>query len=86
MTLEDLKKAVGNKNLILGSQRTVKELKKGSLKKIFLASNCDKATKETIEINAKVLKVDVSKLNITSEELGIIVKKPFSVSVASLLK
>lgn len=86
MTLAELKKFVGNKKLILGSGRTIKLLKKGELKEIFLSSNMSKASKSAIETHAKMMGVKVSELGITNEEMGVVVKKPFGVSVASIQK
>ena len=86
MSLAELKKIVGDKKLILGVDRTIKALRKGNLKKIFISANCAERTKETIETNSKLFKVDVSQLKISNEEFGVVVKKPFAVSVASLQK
>lgn len=86
MTTAELKKLVGNSKLVIGTQRTMKELKKGNLKKIFISSNCHQDVKDSIISNAKLLGVEVSQLDVTNEETGIIVKKPFAVSVVSLQK
>ena len=86
MTLSELKKNVGNKKLILGLNRTVKEMKKGNVNEIFLASNCSMEMKKDIEAVAKKFKIKISELDVTNEEMGVVVKKPFAVSVACLLK
>ena len=86
MSLAELKKLVGDKKLIIGTDRTMKELTKGGLKEIFLSSNCSKETKENIETHAGMFKVKVSTVDITNDDMGVLVKKPFAVSVVSLLK
>ncbi len=86
MTVAELKKLAGDKKLIIGTDRTLKALKKGNLKKVFLASNCEASAKSDIENNAKMTKVEVSQLDISNEDLGVVVKKPFSVSVIGLAK
>ncbi len=86
MTSAELKKVVGDKKMLIGATKTVAEMKKGNVKKIFLAANCDVKTRATIESNAKVLSVDVAQVEVSSEEMGVLVKKPFSVSVISLSK
>ena len=86
MTIVELKKHVGSKNLVLGMDRAMKNMKKGNLKEVFLASNISKEMKEDIETVAKKVGVKVSHLEINNEEMGVVVKKPFSVSVASLVK
>ncbi|MBN2420697.1 ribosomal L7Ae/L30e/S12e/Gadd45 family protein [Candidatus Woesearchaeota archaeon] len=86
MSLTELKKLIGNKKLIVGTDRTLKELKKGNIKSIFVASNCPENLKSEIETNARMEKSEISVLEINNEELGVVVKKPFAVSVVSLLK
>ena len=86
MTLAELRKHVESKKLLVGSDRTMKELKKGNLKEVFLASNVSKTMKEDVEHHAKMFGTKVSKLDITNDEMGVVVKKPFAVSVVSLLK
>lgn len=86
MSLAELKKLVENKKLLLGTDRTMKEMKMGKVKKIFLASNCKKEIKEDILHDAKQAGVEVSQLDVNNEELGVVVKKPFAVSVICLLK
>lgn len=86
MSIAELKKLVGNKKLIAGTNKTIKELKKGNVKTIFISSNCPKDIKEELSINAKMEKAEISALDVDSEELGVVIKKPFAVSVVSLLK
>ena len=86
MSLAELKKHVGSKKLLLGTDRTLKNLKKGELKEIFLSSNAAENVKEDLEVISKKFNVKVCKLDITSDEMGVVVKKPFAVSVASLQK
>ncbi|QQG38752.1 MAG: ribosomal L7Ae/L30e/S12e/Gadd45 family protein [Candidatus Woesearchaeota archaeon] len=80
MSVEDLKKII-NENIIIGTDRVIKGLKNNKIKKVFLASNCKKQTKEDILHYAKLGKIQVVELNIPNEEVGIVCKKPFSISV-----
>ena len=86
MTLSELKKHVGDKKLILGKDRVMKALRNGSLKEVFLAVNCSLADKADIDSVAVKEKVKVSVLEINNDEMGVVVKKPFSVSIAGLQK
>ncbi|HME87029.1 MAG TPA: ribosomal L7Ae/L30e/S12e/Gadd45 family protein [Candidatus Nanoarchaeia archaeon] len=86
MTVAELKKLVDSKKLIIGAQRTMKELKKGTLKQIYLSVNCAPATKSTLESQARADKITVSQMELTSQELGVLVKKPFIVSMVAVLK
>jgi len=82
--MSEIKKSVEADNVIIGSQRTIKKLKNGQLKKIFLAKNCPQAVREDIGYYSKLTKVEVVELEEPNDELGIICKKQFSISVLGL--
>ena len=86
MSLSELKKYINDKKLIFGRDRSLKNLKKNLVKEIFLSSNADNIVKEDITVISKKFNVKVSQLEITADEMGVVVKKPFAVSVAALLK
>ncbi|MBU0930346.1 MAG: ribosomal L7Ae/L30e/S12e/Gadd45 family protein [Nanoarchaeota archaeon] len=83
MTIEDLKKDLKTKKPIFGSDRVIKELKIGKLNKIYLASNCKDEIKADIKHYAKLSDIKVIELEETNEDLGVICKKPFNISVIS---
>ena len=49
MSLDELKKALKEKTLVLGADRTLKRLQNGKCKKVFLASNCPENLKRKIK-------------------------------------
>lgn len=81
MSIAELKKALKEKTITFGSEKTLKMLKNGKVKKVFLASNCPEDMKETIEYYAKINKVDIIKLKIPNDEIGLTCKKAFGISV-----
>jgi len=81
--MKELKDSLGDSNLTIGAESTLKKLRKGSLKTIFLAKNCPREIKSEIKHCAKIGKVNVFDLDINNEDLGVICKKPFSISVLS---
>ncbi len=81
MTVSELKKAVEEKKIILGKDRTIKKLRRGEITKVFLASNCSKDDEEEIKHLAKIGSVKVEKLKQPNEEVGLLCKKSFSISV-----
>lgn len=81
--MEELKEALKEKKLIIGTERTLKNLKMNNLKKVYIASNCKQEVKEDIEHYCKLYSIPLVKLKENNEELGIICKKPFSISVLS---
>jgi len=84
MPTDEIKKLLGKENLIIGTDRTTKMLKRGELKKIFLAKNTAEETKKDIEYYAELSGVEVENLKETNEEIGILCKKPFSISVIGM--
>jgi large subunit ribosomal protein L30e len=81
--MSELKKALKEKKLNFGTDLTLKKLRDGKVKKVFLASNCPENTKKTIKYYAKLSKAEVIELEVSNEELGVLCKKPFMISVLS---
>lgn len=79
--MEEIKKLLGTKNLIIGKDETMKAIRAGELKKVFLASNVDSSLKEDIEYYNKIKEFEVVLLKMNNEDLGIMCKKPFSIQV-----
>jgi len=72
--------------LILGTERTLKLLKLGKLKQVLLSSNCAEQTKEDIIKYSKQTDTEVKELQYPGEELGVVCKKMYSISVIGVLK
>lgn len=83
---DEIKKMLGTKRLIIGTDRTLKHLRSGDVEKIFLSNNCPKTLKEDINHYSAQGGVKVVELSVPNEELGVLCKKPFPVSVVSVLK
>lgn len=64
----------------------MKALKEGNIKKIFLASNVNPQILEDIEYYKELSGVEVVELKESNDELGIVCKKQFSISVIGLKK
>ncbi|MDP2908983.1 MAG: ribosomal L7Ae/L30e/S12e/Gadd45 family protein [Nanoarchaeota archaeon] len=81
MSLTELKKALKEKTVTFGTEKTLKMLKSGKAKQVFIASNCPEDVKNTITHYAKFNNVSVIALDIPNDEIGLTCKKPFSISV-----
>ncbi|MEK6868312.1 MAG: 50S ribosomal protein L30e [Nanoarchaeota archaeon] len=77
----DLKKLLKTDKVVLGTQRTLKLLKVGSVTHVFLSNNCPEDIKKDIEYYAKFADVPVVYLKQPNDELGTLCKKPYAVSV-----
>ena len=81
--MEEIKKILKEKNLTIGTERTLKRLRAGKLKKIFLSSNCPENVSSIIERYAKLSEIGITRINLNNEELGILCKRPHHISVIS---
>ena len=82
----EIRKLLKGKNTIIGAELTLKSLKLGKVARIYLSANCSDKVKNSIEHYIKLTKVEVIQLKYLNDELGILCKKPFSISVLSVLK
>ena len=85
-SLEELKKHLKSKNLVFGTERTMKLLRLGRLAKAFLSSNTPKNVVDDCEYYGKLSGTEVVKLELLNEDLGTFCKKTFSVAVIGLMK
>ena len=84
--IEEIKKALADGNVMIGTERTLKGLKLGKVEKVFVTSNCSADVKEQIEHYAGLAKVKVVMLKQPNDELGALCKKPYAISVLSFVK
>ena len=81
MPLTELKKALKEKTITFGTEKTLKMLRAGTAKKVFIASNCPEDTQQTIMHYAKLNNIDVIDIKSPNDEIGLTCKKPFSISI-----
>ena len=83
--LERLKREVHAGRAVIGTERVLKSLRAKALGKIFIASNCPSQTKQDILHYAKIAQIPVVELPQNNEELGLLCKKNFFISVAGMI-
>ncbi len=79
MSIEKLQKALQTQRIIYGTEKTLKGLKLGKIKTVFLANNCPEETKKKI----RKYKVEAIELNEPSDEIALICKRAHSILVLS---
>ncbi|MGM5485168.1 MAG: ribosomal L7Ae/L30e/S12e/Gadd45 family protein [Nanobdellota archaeon] len=84
--MEEIKKAVEQGNIVIGTERTLKELKKGNLGKVFVSSNCPAEVLEDLDHYTSIASVEKEQLEMYNDALGTLCKKPFPVSVLGIKK
>ena len=82
----EIKKLIKAKNIIIGTERTIKALKLGKVEKVIRSSNCAENVVDDLNYYASLNKTEIIKVNYPNDELGVICKKPFSISVLSIVK
>jgi ribosomal protein L30E len=82
----EVRALAGTKKLVIGTDRVMDMLKTGKISKVFVTVNCPEAVRESIAKYASLSKAEVVELEIPNDELGVVCKKPFSISIAGVLK
>jgi large subunit ribosomal protein L30e len=81
MTLtEDIQSAVKAGKAVIGSRKSLKEMKSGKPKLVVIANNLPQVMKSDVEKNAAAAKVEMQVYEGTSMQLGIICGKSFPIS------
>ncbi len=86
MKMEDLKALIKEGKAIVGTDESIKNLKQGNVKKVFITSNCPQKTKDQVKKYAKLSNVKVEELEVPNDELGVLCRKPFPISVLAVKK
>ena len=79
--VEEIKKLLKDGKIIMGTDTVIKALRAGRAQKVFVAENCNESTLNDIEHYSKLSKATVVRLRYPNDELGVICKKPFSISI-----
>ena len=82
--MKDLKEALKDSKAIIGAKRTLKLLKLGRLKKVYVASNCPKDIEDDVHHYSKISNIEVINLKENNEEIGVLCKKSFFISVLGI--
>ena len=85
-TIKDIKDSIKTEKVILGTEQTLKLIKQGKIKKIFVSLNCPPNIVLDLERYSKIDKFELIKTQASNKEMGVFAKKPFSVSIISILK
>jgi large subunit ribosomal protein L30e len=86
ITSSEIKKIIKTKKVVIGTKRTIENLKLGKIEMVLLSSNCPENVINDIVYYAGLGKADTIQVAYPNEEIGVICKKPFSISVLSVLK
>ena len=82
----EIKKMLKAGHFTFGTDRTIKNLRLGKVQKVLVSSNCPERVEKSISKYASLGGAEFYKLDYPNDELGIICKKPYSISVLAFLK
>ncbi|MBS3124658.1 ribosomal L7Ae/L30e/S12e/Gadd45 family protein [Candidatus Woesearchaeota archaeon] len=82
--MADFKKLLTANKLILGTEETMKKLRLGKISKIYLASNCEERARLDIKKTCSLENVPCVDLTQSNDEIGVLCKKPFAISVVGV--
>ena len=86
INVAEIKKMIKSGNVVIGTERTIKSLKLGKVQKVLVSSNCPNSVENNINYYSGLSGAEVHKLEYPNDELSVICKKPFSISVLAFLK
>ncbi|MFH0929254.1 MAG: 50S ribosomal protein L30e [Candidatus Aenigmatarchaeota archaeon] len=84
--MKELKDALKEKKVIMGTERTVKCLKSGDARVVVVASNCPDDVKSDLEKYTKLSGVKLENFDGTAKQLGVFCGKPFSIASLAIVK
>lgn len=84
--IAEIKKADKEKKLLVGENSALKGMRAGKLAKIVLASNFNPRVRADIESYSKAGGCPVQELSISNDELGVVCKRQFAISILGILK
>jgi len=80
----EIRKLLGSDKLIIGTDRVLKLLRQGGLKKVILAGNCRADILQDVQYYGGLNGTEIVQLTENNEELGVFCKKPFHISVLGI--
>jgi len=81
---DELRDAINENKVIIGSKQTIKNLKLKSIKKIVIANNCPVNIKKDIDYYSKLTGIKIESFDGTAKQLGVLCGKPFSIAVLAI--
>jgi len=83
---DDIKKAIISGKGVIGAKQVIDGLRTSTIERAFLSANCEKEMREDLIHYAKLSGVEIVITTILRDELGVLCKKPFGISVLGIAK
>lgn len=82
--IQEIKKALEKNELVIGTNETLNLLRKNQIKKVFFTKNAPTDVKSDMKHFCELNDVECNELDMFNDELGVVCKKPFSISVVAI--
>jgi ribosomal protein L30E len=86
VTTDQLRKWIEEKKVTIGTDATIRALKSSAVKRVVVAANAPATTRTRVERYCALTGVELEALSVPNDELGVMCKKPFSISVLGIKK
>jgi ribosomal protein L30E len=83
---EEIRKNLTTKKLIIGTDETLKNIRKGLIHKVYTASNCSGDILKDLNRYSKMSGFEILDTKLPNDELGAVCKKPFNIALLGVLK
>jgi ribosomal protein L30E len=83
---EEIRKLLNSKKLLIGKDEVLKNIRKGLIAKVYIASNCPEDLHEDLLRYSKISQFELFETKVPNDELGTVCKKPFSIVILGVLK
>jgi large subunit ribosomal protein L30e len=83
---DEIRKLLTSKKLIIGEDEVLKNARKGTLVKVYVASNAKALLLKDLDRYGAISGFDVMNTKVPNDELGTVCKKPYSISTIGILK
>jgi ribosomal protein L30E len=82
----DIKNAIETKKLVIGFDEVSKALRSKTLKEVYYANNLPEDKIKEVQKYAELSGITAENANVPNDELGVICKKGFAISVLGIKK
>ena len=83
---EEIRKHLATKKLVIGTDETLKNIRKGLITKVYLASNCPAELVKDLNRYSKISGFEIFETKVPNDELGAVCKKPFHIVLLGVMK
>ncbi len=83
---EEIRKGLATKKLVIGTDETLKNIRKGLIRVVYVASNCSEDVMKDLKRYSKMSGFEIFDTKLPNDELGAVCKKPFNIALLGMLK